>query len=83
MADNIQVAGQADVDAAVAAARAAFKGEWSTWKPAQRSKAMNKLADLIEERAEELGLWESKSMGQPVGVVKYMGGLTASAYRCT
>lgn len=82
VADNIQIAGQADVDAAVAAARAAFKGAWSRWTPAQRTKAMNKLADLIEEKAEELALWESKCMGQPLGIAKLVTGLTASAFRC-
>jgi len=76
------VAGQADVDAAVAAARAAFKGEWSTWTPTQRTKAMNKLADLIDEHAEELALWESKCMGQPVGIAKMVVGMCSSAFRC-
>ncbi|KAF2679021.1 aldehyde dehydrogenase [Lentithecium fluviatile CBS 122367] len=81
VADNIQVAGQADVNAAVAAARAAFQGEWSKWTPAQRSRAMNKLADLIDERANELALWESKCMGQPVGIAQRLTELTATTFR--
>jgi aldehyde dehydrogenase (NAD+) len=76
------VAGQVDVDAAVAAARAAFKGEWSKWTPTQRTKTMNKLADLIDERAEELALWESRCMGQPIGVAKMIIGVASSAFRC-
>ncbi|KAF1948729.1 aldehyde dehydrogenase [Byssothecium circinans] len=41
-ADNIQEVGQADVDAAVAASRAALKGEWSKWTP-QPPTAITKL----------------------------------------
>jgi aldehyde dehydrogenase (NAD+) len=82
VADNIQVAGQADVDAAAAAARAAFKGEWSRWTPAQRTKAMNKLADLIDEKTEELALWESKCMGQPIEIAKLVTGLASAGIRC-
>ena len=63
VADGIQVASQEDVDKAVSAARAAFKGEWSKWTPEQRSAAMMKFADLADKHAEELALWETKSMG--------------------
>ncbi|KAF7370150.1 putative salicylaldehyde dehydrogenase protein [Mycena sanguinolenta] len=45
----------ADVDAAVAAASAAFPA-WSKTKPAQRRNILLKVADLFEERAEELKL---------------------------
>src|SRR4051812_33784810 len=43
-----------DVDRAVRAARAAFKGPWSKYSPEKRSNLLNKLADLIEEHVEEL-----------------------------
>jgi aldehyde dehydrogenase (NAD+) len=78
----IQVAGIADIDAAVSAARAAFKGEWSRWTPAQRTKAMNKLADLIDEKSDELALWESKCMGQPIEIAKVVTGLASAGIRC-
>ena len=42
-----------DVDRAVAAARRAFEG-WSNLTPGDRSAALLKLADAIEENAEEL-----------------------------
>src|SRR5690606_10470501 len=45
---DVASAGQADVDAAVAAARAAFEGPWSKVKPDERARLINKLADLIE-----------------------------------
>jgi aldehyde dehydrogenase (NAD+) len=81
VADGIQVASSADVDKAVAAARAAFHGEWSKWTARQRSDAMNKLADLIDKNAEILGSWESKSMGQPVSVTGWVFKIVSAAFR--
>ncbi|KAF1933651.1 putative aldehyde dehydrogenase [Didymella exigua CBS 183.55] len=81
VADGIQVASQEDVDKAVAAARAAFKGEWSEWTPQQRSKAMLKLADLTDKHAEELALWEVKSMGQPIFQAKALYGFFGMVFR--
>src|ERR1041385_8854612 len=43
-----------DVNRAVAAARSAFE-TWSVTTPMERSNALLKLADALEERAEELG----------------------------
>ena len=82
VADNIHVAGQADVDAAVAAARAAFKGEWSTFTGPQRTKVMLKFADLIEKNAGELASWESKAMGMPIQVATMILNMTAEIFRC-
>jgi acyl-CoA reductase-like NAD-dependent aldehyde dehydrogenase len=45
---DVGSAGEADVDAAVAAARGAFEGAWSKVKPDERAKLINRLADLIE-----------------------------------
>jgi betaine-aldehyde dehydrogenase len=55
-----------DIDRAVAAARKAFE-EWSTATPAERSTALLKLADAIEEHAEELADLESADAGKPRG----------------
>ncbi|KAH7346105.1 aldehyde dehydrogenase [Pyrenochaeta sp. MPI-SDFR-AT-0127] len=68
VAERIHVAGEADVDDAVAAARAAFNGEWSQWSAERRSQAMLKFADLAEEKAPEIAMWESKAMGQPISI---------------
>ncbi len=55
-----------DIDRAVAAARAAFdSGPWSTIKPTDRAKLIWKLADLLEEHAEELAELESLDNGKP------------------
>jgi aldehyde dehydrogenase (NAD+) len=81
VADGIQVASQADVDSAVAAARAAFHGEWSKWTAQKRSDVMIKFADLIDKNAEMLAGWESKSMGQPIGVATWVYALVSQTFR--
>src|SRR3979409_1171074 len=54
---------QADVDAAVKAARAAFdKGTWANMPPAQRKRIMLKLAELMMKNREELALLETLDM---------------------
>jgi betaine-aldehyde dehydrogenase len=60
----------ADVDRAVASARAAYEGGWGTATPAVRATALLKLADLIEEHAEELAELESDNAGKPLGAVR-------------
>jgi aldehyde dehydrogenase (NAD+) len=80
---EVQVAGPADVDAAVAAARAAFKsGPWKSFTGPQRAVCMNKLADLIEVNLDELCRLESIAMGQPIVVAKTFMGLSILQWRC-
>jgi acyl-CoA reductase-like NAD-dependent aldehyde dehydrogenase len=58
----------ADVDRAVAAARAAFEdGRWSGMAPAARKRRLQKLAELIRKHRDELALLESLDMGKPIG----------------
>ena len=55
-----------DVDRAVQAAKTAFyDGRWSRLVPAERSKALWKLADLLEQHAEEFARVESQNTGKP------------------
>jgi betaine-aldehyde dehydrogenase len=61
---------QADVDRAVAAARAAFDAGWSTATPGERSLALLKLADAIEERADELIQLEVANAGKPINAFR-------------
>jgi acyl-CoA reductase-like NAD-dependent aldehyde dehydrogenase len=56
-----------DIDRAVAAARAAFEDErWSGLSPKERGRALIRLADLIEDHAEELQLLETLDIGKPI-----------------
>jgi 4-guanidinobutyraldehyde dehydrogenase/NAD-dependent aldehyde dehydrogenase len=57
----------ADVDLAVATARRAFdSGVWSRRAPRERKKVLLRLAQLIEQHAEELALLETLDMGKPI-----------------
>jgi 4-guanidinobutyraldehyde dehydrogenase / NAD-dependent aldehyde dehydrogenase len=57
----------ADVDAAIAAARAAFeKGSWSRMAPARRKRVLLRFSELILKHAEELALLETLDMGKPI-----------------
>ena len=56
-----------DIDHAVVAARDAFEsGVWSKAAPAQRKAVLLRLAQLIEENAEELALLEALEAGKPI-----------------
>jgi betaine-aldehyde dehydrogenase len=59
------VSGQADVDAAMQAAERGFE-QWRDATPSERSRALLKIADAMEERAEELVRLESENTGKPV-----------------
>ncbi|WP_181311811.1 aldehyde dehydrogenase [Nocardioides campestrisoli] len=59
--------GVADVDAAVAAARASFdSGVWAEADPAERSAVMHRAADLLEKRAHELAVSITSELGCPL-----------------
>ncbi len=63
---EVQDASRADVDRAVRAAKTAFyDGRWSRKTPSERSKAIWKLADLLEARSEEFARVESENTGKP------------------
>lgn len=57
----------ADADRAVAAALSAYRrGDWSRITPAERAAVLDRLADLIEERADDLARVESRNTGKPL-----------------
>ncbi|HET9587357.1 MAG TPA: gamma-aminobutyraldehyde dehydrogenase, partial [Anaerolineales bacterium] len=67
-------ASKEDVDRAVQAAKRAFyDGRWSKKTPSDRSKAIWKLADLLEANAEELAKVESENTGKPYQFVSLGG----------
>ncbi len=62
---NIPAAGEADVDRAVRAAHRAFtEGPWSKATPSERGKYLRKLAELLADRAEDLGRTETVDTGK-------------------
>ena len=62
---DVAMAGKADIDKAVAAATKAFPA-WSRMAAADRGRILLKLADLIEENAEELARLETLDTGHPL-----------------
>ena len=56
--------GPDDIDAAVAAARAAFRGPWGKLTATQRGKLMRRLGDLVARDAERLALLETRDNGK-------------------
>ena len=54
----------ADVDAAVTAAREALNGAWMKTSPAKRARALNRLAQLLDERTDELAELDSRNVGK-------------------
>jgi phenylacetaldehyde dehydrogenase len=62
----------ADIDAAVAAARAAFEaGPWRAMTPSERAKLMWRLAELIEAHRDELAQLESLNNGKPIANIRH------------
>ena len=62
---SIAVAGEEDVDLAVAAARDAFP-RWAALPPSERAKFIFRLARTIQERSRELAVLESMNGGKPI-----------------
>lgn len=60
-----ELAGPADVDEAVAAARRAFPA-WSAATPGERSDALHRLASVLAEQAQDFAYAESLQCGKPL-----------------
>jgi len=64
IADDVPLAGEQDVDAAVAAAEAAFPA-WKATIPSKKRDMLNKLADLVDKHAKELAELTRITLGAP------------------
>jgi aldehyde dehydrogenase (NAD+) len=63
---EISEASEADVDAAVKAARRAYTRVWSRLSGAERAKYLYRIARILQERARELAVLESLDNGKPI-----------------
>lgn len=64
---SVAAANHKDIDAAVAAARAAFRaGSWSRMAPRERMEILYRFTELIDENAEQLAVLDTLSMGKPI-----------------
>src|SRR3984885_9162686 len=59
-------AGEADIDRAVAAARAAYERVWGPMPGAERAKYLYRIARLLQERSREFAVLESLDNGKPI-----------------
>jgi len=80
-----------DIDLAVAAARKAFVGPWSRFKPYERQVLLLKIADLFEKHWEEIGRSDTTDMGMPIvrtlanrnrviGMLRYYAGMATALH---
>jgi aldehyde dehydrogenase (NAD+) len=71
---QVAEAGPADVDAAVAAARAAFdpNGAWRKMSASDRGKVLWRIADLVEQNIDEIAELETLDNGKPIFESRYV-----------
>jgi acyl-CoA reductase-like NAD-dependent aldehyde dehydrogenase len=67
---RVAMAGEADVDSAVEAARAAVDGAWGKTPPSERSRLLHVLADAIVANRKELAELEVRNVGKAISSVK-------------
>jgi acyl-CoA reductase-like NAD-dependent aldehyde dehydrogenase len=72
---------KADIEAAVVAARTAYETTWSTMLPTERAKVLFRMADLLEQRAMDLGQLETLDMGGPIFLTSGMAMMAAEVFR--
>jgi aldehyde dehydrogenase (NAD+) len=63
---RIALAGAADVDRAVTAARTAYERVWGQMPGAERAKYLYRIARILQERAREFAVLESLDNGKPI-----------------
>ena len=67
---EVSAGGAQDIDAAVSAARKALGGAWAKTAPAQRGRALMKVAELIRARGDDLAQMEMLDTGKPISAAR-------------
>src|SRR5919198_2908101 len=67
---RVAMAGEADVDRAVEAARGALEGPWGKTPPTERSRLLHALADAMVANRKELAELEVRNVGKAISSVK-------------
>ena len=67
---EVAAGGAQDIDAAVSAARKALSGPWAKTAPAQRGRALMKVAELIRARGDDLAQMEMLDTGKPISAAR-------------
>ena len=69
---SVASAGKDDLDAAVAAARAALDGPWGTMSARERGRLVRKLGERLLERADEVARLETLHNGKPISESRHI-----------
>ncbi|WP_352656727.1 aldehyde dehydrogenase family protein [Mesorhizobium sp. M0621] len=88
---TVPLSDSGDIDLAVAAARRAFDGPWSRFKPYERQVLLLKIADLMERHWEEIARSDTTDMGMPIvrtlanknrvlGMLRFYAGMATSIH---
>jgi betaine-aldehyde dehydrogenase len=78
--EEVPRAGEEELDAAVARARAAFPA-WRAVAPGDRAALIRALADAIEGRSEDLARLEARNAGKPIGDARAEMEMVVETYR--
>ena len=78
---NAAIAGEADVDRAVVAARTALDGAWGKTPGTERARLLHALADALVANRKELAELESRNVGKAISSVKAELGGAAEQFR--
>ncbi len=78
--DTIPRAGVAEVDAAVARARAAYPG-WRAVAPGDRARLLRRVVEAMEGAWEELALLEARNAGKPIASARGEIGMAIETFR--
>ncbi len=78
--EEVAAAGPADLEAAVAAARAAFPA-WAHRTAVARAEILFKFSDLVRAHAEELAVLEARNVGKPIGDARWEANHVADTLR--
>jgi acyl-CoA reductase-like NAD-dependent aldehyde dehydrogenase len=76
---ELEQAGEAETDEAVARAKGAFPA-WRAVSPADRARLLRRLAQLVEENGEELARIESRNVGKPIAGARSEIGMVAQVF---
>ncbi len=80
---EIAQAGPADVDAALAAADAAFadgRGTWARTSATERGRVLHRVAELLREREDAFAMAEARGAGHPIGDARWEVGAAAGTF---
>ena len=75
------MAGAADVDRAVDAARGALDGDWGKTAPLERSRLLHELANAVQANRKELAELETRNVGKAISSVKAEVAVAADTFR--